>query len=242
MPAIRSDSLWRSSPAPRMIVVPRASAAARHRTGISSMAAATSSGPEVDRRAARTDRTDEIADRLADAVVGALTAPRSSMSAPIAPEQVDDGATGRVEPDVAQDSSASGWIDAGDQPEGGRGHVAGHLLVDRLDHDPSFQRPRHHAVRSPRSTGTPRARSIRSVWSRVATASRDRRAAVRPKTGQQDRRLHLGARDGCRVVDGRERVSTGDGQRRPGIGVTGVEHRPHQAQRFDDTSHRTPTQ
>ena len=47
-PAIRSDSLWRSSPAPRIVVVPSATAAARHRIGISSMAAATSAGDEVD--------------------------------------------------------------------------------------------------------------------------------------------------------------------------------------------------
>src|SRR6266536_2564401 len=44
IPASRSDSLWRSSPAPRMTVVPRAWVAARQRIGISSMAAATSAG------------------------------------------------------------------------------------------------------------------------------------------------------------------------------------------------------
>ncbi len=59
MPAIRSDSLWRSSPAPRIVVVPRAWVAARHRIGISSIAAATSAGADVDRaQLARAD--DEV--------------------------------------------------------------------------------------------------------------------------------------------------------------------------------------
>src|SRR5450759_3050944 len=42
IPAMRSDSLLRNSPAPRIVVLPRAWVAARQRIGISSIAAATS--------------------------------------------------------------------------------------------------------------------------------------------------------------------------------------------------------
>ena len=70
IPAIRSDSLWRSSPAPRIVGgARRARAAARHRTGISSMAAATSDGSEVDVPCSSDERTTRSAERLADVVV-----------------------------------------------------------------------------------------------------------------------------------------------------------------------------
>ena len=71
IPASRSDSLWRSSPAPRIVVVPRACVAARQRIGISSIAAATSAGPRsMAAQLARAD--DEVGQRLARVVVGAV--------------------------------------------------------------------------------------------------------------------------------------------------------------------------
>ena len=105
---------------------------------------------------------------------------------------------------------------------------------------PPCDRPRscRRRRRSPRSTGTPRARSIRSVWSRVATGSR---TVVRPSARQprqQDRRLDLGARDRRRVVDGRAaavRPMTVRGRE----GVVPAAARsaaPIAAQRLDDTS------
>ena len=69
---------------------------------------------------------------------------------------------------------------AGDEPEGGRRDVARDpLRRPRCTAHPSFDRPRRPrpSGASVRSTGTPRARSIRSVWSRVAT---DSRTVVRP--------------------------------------------------------------
>jgi hypothetical protein len=61
------DSLWRSSPAPRMTVVPVAAVAARQSSGTSSIAARRPRG-RARRRGGRTTR-DEVGDRLAVTVV-----------------------------------------------------------------------------------------------------------------------------------------------------------------------------
>ena len=168
---------------------------------------------------------------------------RSSMSAPIAPQDVDDRAARRVHADAVQAQLGVGMDRAGDQPEGRRRDVA---------RDPSRRSPAPPALPRPSSAtapsgavrlarpATPRARSIRSVWSRVATASR---TVVRPsarEAREQDRRLHLRARHGRRRVD---RPGAGCDRPRSAAGgsrsAAAVERGAHRAQRLDDTSHRT---
>ena len=193
------------------------------------------------RRAARRRRESEP--RPAPASARTTRCGRSSMSAPIRREQVDDRAPRRVDADVAQGQLGVGMDRAGDQPEGGRGHVARDSLIDRLQRHPSLDRPGHRPSGPlPRSTGTPRARSIRSVWSRVAIDSRTvvRPSARRPASRTADFTCALGTGGG--VVDGRQWGTTGHGQGREGIVLPGTEQRPHRAQRFDDTSHRTAAQ
>ena len=161
--------------------------AARQRIGISSMAAATSAGPRsIAAELGRAD--DEVGERLADAVVAGRRRRPTGVLLDVGAhraQEVDDRPARRVDADVAQRQLGVGMDRAGDQPEGGRRDVARDPLVDRLHRRPSFDRPGHRARRldPSRSTGTPRARSIRSVWSRVATASRTvvaRRPAARP--------------------------------------------------------------
>ena len=173
-PAIRSDSLWRSSPAPRIVVVPPASAAARHRTGISSIAAATSAGPR-----SMPWRSDERTSRSATGSPTPSSTPdrpstgRSSIWAPMRRRRSMMARRVGFTPTPSSVSSASGWIApatsqkaAADTSPGTRSSTA---CTDRL---PAPTRPRGPVVGLPRSTGTPLARSIRSVWSRVAMASR----------------------------------------------------------------------
>ena len=153
---------------------------------------------------------DQVADRLADPVVGVArpcrrpAVPRcrrpSRRSRSMTARRVGLTPTSwRVELGVRMDR-------AGDQPEGGRGHVARHPLVHRL-HARSLLAP----TRSPRPSASAALHRhpscpehpLRVVARRDRFA--DRRPTVRPKARQQDRRLHLGARDRRGVVDGRER-------------------------------------
>ena len=93
-----------------------------------------------------------------------------------------------------------------------------------------------------RSTGTPRARSIRSVWSRVATDSRTvvRPSARNPASRIADFTCALGT--GVVNVDRPERGTTDHGQGREGVVPAGVKLRAHRAQWFDDTSDRAAAQ
>ena len=170
MPAIRSDSLCRSSPAPRMRVVPVATAAASARIGISSMAAATSVG--------ETSTAWRSLERTMRSASGSPSAPpsagrsRISIRAPMRPRMSmmarrvgfvltpsrRSSASGWMEPATSQNAAADG--SPGTMSSMARG-VAGPVRV-------TTWRPRA-SVDS--RTATPRARSIRSVWSRVATAS-----------------------------------------------------------------------
>ena len=69
-------------------------------------------------------------------------------------------------------SSASGWAAAGDEPEGRAGRVGGHGLGDRGgQHRPVEAHGVGAVWPVVSSTAMPRARSIRSVWSRVAIDS-----------------------------------------------------------------------
>ena len=67
---------------------------------------------------------------------------RSSMSAPMRRSRSMTARRVGLTPTSRRVSSASGWIAAGDQPEGGRGHVARDPLIDRLHRHPSLHRPR----------------------------------------------------------------------------------------------------
>ena len=78
-------------------------------------------------------------------------------------------------------SSASGWIAAATSQNAAAETSPGTRSLDRTHRRPSFETDRHRpagpAARPRSRPATPRARSIRSVWSRVATASR---TVVRP--------------------------------------------------------------
>ena len=148
------------------------------------------------------ERTIEVGERLAG--VGPRRRPRAVDRALLdvgahRRQEVDDRAPRRVDADVAERQLGVGMDRAGDQPEGGRRHVGRDALIDRLHRRPSFHRPRDAAVRPRRrSTGTPRARSMRSVWSRVATRSR---TVVRPSARSPASRIaDFTCADGTGVV------------------------------------------
>ena len=185
VPAIRSDSLCRSSPAPRIIVVPRTPASRPGR----------GSGSRRSRRPPRPDRGRSPGAR-SNGPRGRPSARRrrSPASTPRPcrplldvgahrPEDVDDGPSRRIDADAAERQLG--------------------VRMDRRRRRARTRPPRHRPgpARSPlprepppsrltatprpapsSSVGpaTPRARSIRSVWSRVATASR---TVVRPPPG-----------------------------------------------------------
>ena len=138
-------------------------------------------------------------------------------------------------------SSASGWIAAATSQNAAPDGSAGTVSSTRRDRGRAGQPDRRGGRRppSPRRTATPRARSIRSVWSRVATASVTRVSPSAASARQQDRGLHLGAGNGRRVVDGRERRPARHGQRQQRVAAA----RPandgaHRAQRLHDAAHR----
>ena len=168
---------------------------------------------------------------------------RSSMSAPIERRMSMTARRVGLTPTSWMTSSASGWTApatsqnaAAETSPGTCSSIAATALP------PSLSRPPSHRPPSVRSTGTPRARSIRSVWSRVATASRTvvRPSARSPASRIADFTCALGtavvysiARSGVRpttVSGGRESL------RRPwSVGA-------HRAQWFDDTSDRSAAQ
>ena len=221
MPAIRSDSLWRSSPAPRITVVPRG-LASRPGRGPGSRRSPRRRRPGRGRsRGARDERTTRSAIGSPTSVgigAGRRRRPLLDVGAHRA-QDVDDRAARRVDADVAERQLGVRVDRARDEPERGRRDVARDPLLDRLHRHPSFapSRPPARPARPSRSTGTPRARSIRSVWSRVATASR---TVVRPSARSPARRIAdftcaLGT--GRRDVDRPERGATDHGQRREGV-------------------------
>ena len=199
MPAMRSDSLWRSSPAPRIVVVPRARAAARHSTGISSIAEATSAGarsigsrgPRSARRGRRSVRRRRGPPWSDDG--------RSSISAPIARSRSMTARRVGLTPTSRSDELGIGMDGARDEPEGRCRDVGRHVLIDRLHRRPSFHRPGDAAIVADLAlTATPRALSIRSVWSRVATRSR---TVVRPSARRPASRIaDLTCADGTGVA------------------------------------------
>ncbi len=178
--------------------------AARHRTGISSIAAATSAGPRSIARSSEV-RTTRSADRLADAIVGGVRAAGRQLVDRRAhrSQQVDDRPPGRVEPDIAERQLGVRMRGARDEPERSSRHVPGYLLIDRSHVRHSLDTPGD----GPRGRRISRLPSLHRHASRaqhplgvIARRHRlaDRRPPVGSQGGEQDGRLHLGTRDGCR--------------------------------------------
>ena len=243
IPAIRSDSLWRSSPAPRMTVVPAAGVAARQRTGISSIAAATSAGPRSTARSSTSGRRGRRAARRRRRRARRRGRALLDVGAHRA-QDVDDGAPGRVDPDVAE--RQLGVRDGSRRrparrrpprrrPGPARRPPAPPPLLRTVHGDPPVGRVLaldRHAAR-PQHPLRVVARGDRFA---------DRRPPLGPQPRQQDRRLDLCARHRRREVDRPERGVADHGQGREGVVPSGVEHRAHRAQWFDDTSDRTAAQ
>ena len=249
VPAIRSDSLWRSSPAPRMTVVPEACEAARQRIGISSMAAATSAGA---RSIARRSLERTVMSATGSPTPASPTPWRAArVDRPLLdvgahrPKDVDDGPSRRVDADAAQRQLGVRVDGRGDEPERGRRNVARNPLAHRTHRNPSFETDRHRppdpadALGHDRDAPRPQ-HPLRMVAGRDRLANR--RPSLRSQPREQDRRLDLGARHGRRDVHRLQRGATDHGHRREGVVRSGVEHRTHRAQRFDDTSDRSATQ
>ena len=243
IPAIRSDSLWRSSPAPRMTVVPVATVAARHRIGISSIAAATSAGPSSTARSVD-DRTRRSAIGSPTPSSGRRPCGRSSMSRAHRAQDVDDGAAGRVDADVAEAELGVGMDRRPRRartPPPRRRPGPAPSIACTASPPPTVQATAPSGAVGPldRHAACPQ-HPLRVIARRDRLA--DRRPPLRPEPRQQDRRLHLRARHRRRVVDRPKRGTTDHGQGREGVVLAGVERRAHRAQRFDDTSHRTAAQ
>ena len=140
MPAIRSDSLCRSSPAPRIVVVPCARGGGQAQDGDLIDGRRDVARSEVD-GVQRRRADDEVGHGLAaiaihvDARVGALLDVRAHRA-----EEVDDRAAGRVDADVAEGQLGVGMDRPGDEPERGRRDVARHAL-DRSPAPPSLLPP-----------------------------------------------------------------------------------------------------
>ena len=173
------------------------------------------------------ERTTQVGDRLADVIGHAASAAR-----PVAPRCRRPSRRSRsmiarrvgLTPTPRRRQLGVGMDRAGDQPERGRRDVARDALIDRLHRRPPCDRPGHRPIRSVASAprATPRARSIRSVWSRVATDSRTvvRPSARRPASRIADFTWALGHRR--REVDRRERGTPDHGQGRKGIVAPGA--------------------
>ena len=241
-PAIRSDSLWRSSPAPRIVVGPSARAAARHRIGISSMAAATSCGDR-----SMPCSSDERTVRSASGSPIPSSGPAWGRSLEVrahAGQQVQDRRAGSGSrrrragsarrPDGSRPATSQNA--AAETSPGTRSSIACTVVPPRTvtTAPPSGPRLADHV--HPTGPKHP----FRVIAGRHRLAHRRRTLGSQP--GEQDRRLHLRARDRRRVVDRPERAATDHGQGRQGVVVARLESGPHGSQRFDDTSHRTASQ
>ena len=177
---------------------PRACVAARHRIGISSIAAATSAGP---RSIARSSLDRTVRSASGSPTPSSSGRRRSRVSSIRAPIRRSRSTTARrvgftptprsVELRVRVDRP-------GDEPERGRGHVGRDPFVDGSHAYPSLDtpgRPRPSLDRLVRDRHPARPEHPLGV---IAGGDRlaNRRPAVGPQPRQQDRRLHLGARDG----------------------------------------------
>ena len=204
--------------------------------------------PEVDRAQLRRADT-EVGQGLADPVVDRSDRCLGDVRAH-GPEEVNDRPACRVHADVAEGQVRVGVDRAGDEPEGGRRHVARDVLVDRRHHPPSFETDRHRSVPPfgigrcqslRRDLDAPRPQHPLRVIAR-RNGLPDRCPALGPERRQENRRLHLGTRDRRPPIDRVERLATDDGQRWEGVVGSGEESRAHRAKWFDDTGDRPPSQ
>ena len=224
IPAIRSDSLWRSSPAPRMTVVPvgERGGEAQDRDLVDRRRDV--GRPEVDRRAASTSgrrgrRAARRRRRRRPLGPGRAAGPAdSSMSAPIERRMSMIARRVGLTPTSRSDELGIGMDRARDEPERRRRDVARDPLLHCTHRRASFDRPGHPAVRHVRPLDR-HAPSPQHPLRVVARGDRlaDRRPPVRPQPRQQDRRLHLRARHRRREVDRPERGTADHGQGREGV-------------------------
>ena len=148
----------------------------------------------ADRRRRQLGRAHlEVADRL-----GAEPPAGEDPDAAAHPlEHVEQAGAARVQTDVVDRDPRLRHERGGDDERRRRREVARH--VDLAEPEP---RGRVDADALGRTvTRTPAACSINSVWSRVGVGSTTVVRPVAPSAGEQDRRLHLRARDGQLVVD-----------------------------------------
>ena len=203
--AMRSLSLTRSSPAPVIVNGPSAQAAATARAGTSSISEGTRAGSTVVPRSLDEDATIEPTGS------GSLASRRASTLAAHGPQHLDEGGAGGGEQDAVEAHLGVGQDEGRHHQEGRARGVAGHDDVRpaqaRAAADGGGEARRARRV-------TPKAGSIRSVWSRLGAGSRTVVRALGLQAGEQDRRLHLRARD--RQVVGRCR---GGARRRSSSGA-----------------------
>ena len=237
MPAIRSDSLWRSSPAPRIVVVPlargrgqtedRGSRRSRRRR----LRARDRSPWSADERTRRSTIGSPASSGAASVALGASPTRVSSMSAPIVRSRSITARRVGFAPTPRSVRSASGWMAAAtsqnaaaDTSPGTRSSIACTVRPPSIviATAPSARPDASSSSRSVR-TAIPRARSIRSVWSRVATASRTvvEPSARSPASRIADLTWALGTgvrRSTAQRADDDRRWSVAGGCRRPGRG------------------------
>ena len=177
---MRSDSLTRSSPAPRMVVVPRAKLASSTSSGNSSISAGTISGSM--------SVATSSAGRTSMSATGSPAAQRrpnrptrapirsSAASRPVRVGLIEMFRSVRFEPWRMVAAAMNGAADEKSPGTGISGSTSSRTGEIEI-------RPGR------RSTGTPARCSIRSVWSRVAIASSitvTPRSANRPANSRQD--------------------------------------------------------
>ena len=170
-------------------------AAARQRTGISSIAAAASAGlRSMAWRDGRAD--DEVGERLADAVEDPSARGRLLDDGAHRAQEVDDRAAGRIDADVVDDrSSAAGWI-APATSQKRRATSPGTCCSIARHACSSLDRSPHRAIGAHRSARQARPAPEHPLGV-VARRDRlaDRRLAFREEAREQERALHLRARD-----------------------------------------------
>ena len=226
IPAIRSDSLWRSSPAPRIVVRPRA----WPRPG---RAPGSRRSPRPPRPAPSVDRL-EGADRTARSASGSPTpssrppSASSSIPAPIRAQELDDRPPGRVHADPAQRQLGVRVDRGGDQPERGRGHIAWDPLVDRRHRTPpstvqAAPAPPSSPSRRPPARRAPAASARCGRGSRPPRGPSSRPSARRPARRTADFTWALGT-----IANGR---SPGAGYGRPRSMAEGNRSGAHGARR-----------
>ena len=139
--------------------------------------------------------------RLAHAIVGDTFVARDQC--PHRAQQIDHGAAARVQPDVAEPQLGIGMDRPTDQPEGSRGHVAGHTLVDCTHLPPSFHAP-GHAARTRVLAPDVDATSTKHPLRMIPRSHRfpDGGPTLGMERREQDRGLDLCARNRCFVVHG----------------------------------------